>query len=190
MTPRHPDALAVALLVIDLLEELGVDYQVGGSFASSIHGVPRQTNDVDLVADLEARHVPLLVSRLSGPFYLDAERVAQAVAGRTSTNLIHLASGVKVDLFVAERGGFAVRELARSVEIALRGGRLIRVKSPEDTILRKLLWYRMGGETSERQWSDVEGILVAWGGDLDHAYLLSTARELGIGDLLARLLGS
>ena len=31
------------------------------------------------------------------------------------------------------------------------------VSSPEDTLLAKLEWYRMGGEVSERQWRDVQG---------------------------------
>ena len=187
MSPRAPDALAVALAVIDVLDELGVRYQIGGSFASSLHGVPRQTNDVDLVVDLDAAAARRLAERLESTFYLDLDRLLRATTRRSSANLIHLASGVKVDLFVVDRHGFAARELARSVKVALPDqAREVAVKSPEDTVLRKLLWFREGGEVSDRQWSDVAGVIAAQGELLDLEYLWRQAAELGVDDLLAR----
>jgi hypothetical protein len=64
----------------------------------------------------------------------------------------------------------------------------VPVKSPEDTLLRKLAWYRLGGEVSERQWNDVLGVLRAQGARLDLAHLHAWGETLGVADLLARAL--
>ena len=66
-------------------------------------------------------------------------------------------------------------------------GTTVYVKSPEDTILRKLLWYRMGGEVSDRQWSDILGVLQVQGGRLDREYLAKWAAQLRVDDLLAQI---
>jgi hypothetical protein len=94
----------VPLQVIAALENLGVRYHVGGSFASSIHGVPRQTRDLDLVAELMPSHVAVFAARLQADFYLDEEAMRRAIERRSHFNLIHHATGFKVDLFVSGRG--------------------------------------------------------------------------------------
>jgi len=62
------------------------------------------------------------------------------------------------------------------------------VATAEDTVLRKLEWYRAGGETSERQWNDLRGVLKVSGAQLDREYMYEWARYLKIDDLLDRLL--
>ncbi len=191
MTPSVPEALAVALQVLDALERRKIAYHVGGSFASSIHGVPRHTNDVDLVVDLALEDVAALATELSDDFYLDEETMRRAVRTRGSCNLLHLGSGVKIDLFVVGDSPFDRTELRRSISTALpSAGRVISVKSAEDTVLRKLLWYRMGGETSDRQWGDLTGIVAVQGETLDRDYLRQWAEELGVSELMERLIGS
>jgi hypothetical protein len=189
VTPEDPQALAVALEIIGVLEELGVAYHLGGSYASSVHGVPRQTHDVDLVADLHHEHLPELARRLGADFYLDLERAARALERRTSFNLVHLATGVKVDLFLKRDDPYDDEELRRSIRIPLgdeTARRTLLVKSPEDTLLRKLQWFRAGGEVSDRQWSDIQGVLRIQGEALDHEYLRRWAPQLGVTDLLER----
>ena len=83
-------ALRASLEVIRVLEDLDVPYLVGGSLASSFHGTPRSTNDVDLVADLRLAHVPLLAAALEADFYLDRDRIRSAVRSRSSFNIIFL----------------------------------------------------------------------------------------------------
>lgn len=180
--------LAVVVRVVEELERLAVPYHLGGSFASTIHGVPRQTRDVDIVVDLGAAQGARLAAALSGDFYIDGAVVADAVAHRSSFNAIHLASGFKVDFFVKARGEYDDLELERSVveTIVADPPRRAAVKSAEDTILRKLQWYREGGEVSDRQWGDVLGVLKAQGDRLDRAYLVRWAEHLGISDLLER----
>lgn len=187
MSDAGPQALQVAGLVFDVLERLGVRYQLGGSLASTIHGVPRQTHDVDVVAELRSEHAAALAAALGDAFYLDPERIRHAVATGTSCNLIHLASGVKIDLFPLGETPFDQEELARSQRVELGDPpRAVPVKSPEDTVLRKLLWFRAGGEVSDRQWSDVVGVLRTQGAQLDAGYLDRQAASLGVAGLLAR----
>ncbi len=191
MTPRDPEALQVAFRVLKTLDELGVSYHLGGSYASAIHGIPRQTHDVDLVVDVPPELVQRLVRDLEGEFYVDERAVARAVRDRTSVNLVHLGTGVKVDLFIKGTSEFDDSEFARRV--LLRFGddqpRDVYVKSAEDTVLRKLLWFRLGGEASDRQWADVCGIVGVQAGNLDGVYLAEWADRLGIRDLLNRVTG-
>lgn len=189
MTPELPGALALIRHVVGLLREQGIAYHLGGSYASSVHGIPRQTQDIDLVVDLAEDQAERLLSRTAADFYADLGAAREAVRQRSSFNLIHLASGIKVDLFVVGRGAFDRSEFERGLlqTVDLGDGRPIHVKTAEDTILRKLLWYRDGGEVSERQWADAAGILRAQGRSLDRAYLDAWAGRLGIRDLWQRL---
>lgn len=190
MSPTDPDGLKVALFVLEILDRLAVPYHLGGSYASSIHGIPRQTQDVDLVVDLREDRIHRLVEALSGEFYVDEAAVARAVKERGTCNLVHHATGIKVDLFIKGATAFDGAEFDRRLAIRLgeESPRDVFVKSAEDTLLRKLLWYRMGGEVSDRQWGDVRGILSVQEGRLDLAYLREWAERLGIDDLLMRLL--
>lgn len=187
-----PEPARVALLVIDVLEDLEISHHLGGSFASSLHGFPRQTHDVDLVVDLGTQHVPLFVGRLENDFYIEPAMVYEAIRRCASFNLIHLATGFKIDVFVAGKEPFDRLELARHHALPLIDGssRKVTVKSAEDTVLRKLQWYEIGGRVSDRQWNDVLGILRAQGGTLDTAYLRKWAPELSVGDLLETALSS
>ncbi|MEM1204149.1 MAG: hypothetical protein AAGN66_13045 [Acidobacteriota bacterium] len=187
-----PDSLGVVLEVVDALEALEIPYHLGGSFASSLHGNARQTRDADFVVQLRsAAQVHLLAARLGSGFYLDPSALLRAVRQRSSCNLVHLGSAFKIDLFVQGDSEFDRAELRRSVPQTLAGlpERSIQVKSPEDTILRKLQWFDLGGRQSERQWSDVLGVLKVQRPDLDFDYLRRTATELGIHDLLQEALG-
>lgn len=190
MTPTDPEALKVMFRVLEILGRLGVPYHLGGSYASAIHGVPRQTHDVDLVVDLGRDRVPELTRSLAGEFYVDEQEVGRAVAEGGSCNLVHLGTGVKIDLFVKGASAFDQAEFERRVPVLLgdETPREVFVKSAEDTLLRKLLWYRLGGEVSDRQWEDVRGILSVQGDRLDAEYLSSWADRLSIRDLLDQLL--
>ena len=189
MTASFPEALAALAPVVDVLERLGVRYHIGGSLASSTHGLPRSSADVDVIAELRPEHVDDLVAALDADYYVDGTHARDAIRSTTSFNLIHLDTMMKVDIFVSEAGEFPRQEQARARPESFGQGestRIFMVKSPEDLVLRKLLWYRAGGETSERQWSDVVGVLKIRGAQLDGSYLDQWATELQVADLLER----
>jgi hypothetical protein len=185
----HDEPLQLALSVIRILEDLGATAWVGGSLASSIFGIPRATQDADIVADLRVEMAHPLVERLGEEFYADVERIATGIERRSSFNLIHLATMFKVDVFLVGRDPWSEREIERriSVEIDEEGTRVL-VTSPEDIILHKLRWYREGGHVSDRQWRDALGVLLVQGERVDRVYLQAMADDLGVSDLLEELL--
>jgi hypothetical protein len=178
------------LQVTDALEELDVPYLVGGSMASAFHGVYRATADADIVADLRPEHVAPLVARLAPTFYIESDDLVEAIARRRSFNVIHLDTMFKVDVFVARDRPFEQAQFARRTRqiIAAEPERTAFVASAEDTVLAKLEWYQRGGGASDRQWSDILGVLRARGADLDRAYLREWAAALGVITLLERAL--
>ena len=180
----------MTLQVTRVLESLAVPYLVGGSLASSLHGHPRATQDVDLVADLQEHHIPPFIAALRERFYVDEPAVGDAVKRRSTFNLIHLETMFKVDVFVAGTQAPTRRELARRQSYALDVDppESIVVASPEDIIVQKLYWYRLGDQVSDRQWSDAMNVLGVRGRKLDTIYMRELAEEMGVGDLLDRAL--
>lgn len=181
-----PDPIAVAAAVADALERIGVAYVIGGSVASSLYGEPRSTNDVDLVADLDAMKVDSLIRSLGPGYYVsnDAARAATRQETGGSFNIIDTRSAVKVDVFVAGSDALDRERLRKRqvIELSPSGPRLF-VDTPENVVLRKLEWFRRGGEVSERQWRDVLGVLRAQNGRLDSRYLEDWASRLGVASL-------
>jgi hypothetical protein len=145
----------------------------------------------DVVAELGSEHAARLVAALSAGYYVPEERVRDALSRRTSFNVIHLDTMLKVDVFVSKGRPFDRRAMERAQPHAVgpAGGRALPLASAEDTVIAKLDWYRRGGEVSERQWADVLGVLAACRDTLDLPYLKSGAVELGVADLLDRAMG-
>jgi hypothetical protein len=184
-----PEIVAAIEPIVEALEELGVTYHIGGSVASSVHGIPRLTIDTDIVADLRPEHVRPLVKQLEVEYYIDADAVRDAIRRRSSFNAIHLDTMLKVDVFIAKTRAFDQEELRRvRQEVLAEGTRPFYMASPEGTILNKLEWYRMGGEVSDRQWNDILGVLKVKGTALDMVYMQRWAKALQVTDLLERAL--
>jgi hypothetical protein len=185
-----PDLLAALGPVLDALTVLGVPHFVGGSIASSAHGLARASIDADVVAELQPEHASRLVAGLAEAYYLSEDRVREAIARRRSFNAIHLETMLKVDVFVSKDRPFDRRAMARARPQPVGEGetQVLPLASAEDVVLAKLEWFRAGGEVSERQWSDVIGVLRVAGEGLDLLYLKSGAIELGVADLLDRAL--
>ncbi len=183
--------LAALEPVVDLFERLAIPYQIGGSVAASTFGEARSTLDVDLVAAIEPREVAAITAALRGTYYADEELILDAVRHRSSFNLIYLPQYFKVDVFVVKDTAYAQGALHRHTLARLANSgstREFRFATPEDVVLSKLDWYRKGGETSERQWSDILGVLRVQAGKLDLPYLRQWAVEIAVTDLLARAL--
>jgi hypothetical protein len=183
-----PDPIQLLARVAKAFEQLGIPYMTGGSLASSQYGIPRSTQDVDLVADLQLQHVAPLVQSLQDEFYLDAGQIREAIRNCSSFNLIHLESVYKVDVFIASVDPWGREQMNRRRPEELVAGETLYFASPEDVVLHKLGWYQEGGSVSDRQWSDVIGILSVQESRLDFIYLRDWAIRLGLVELLDRAL--
>jgi len=156
--------------------------------ASSAYGLARATMDIDIVAALKREHVDPLLAMLQPAYYVDRSAALAAVSTHACFNLIHQDTMLKVDIFVMKDTAYDRLAMdRRRQEHALDGENLgIFFYAPEDVILRKLAWYRMGDEASERQWRDVLGIIQVQGKLLDEVYLRKWAKDLHVDDLLER----
>ncbi len=185
------DTLRAALAAATELEKLGVRWFLGGSLASSIHGVPRATFDADIMADIRPQHVRPFLRALGDGWYADEAAMQDAIRDRSSFNLIHLDTAMKVDVFLPKLRRFDGGEFARSQCIKLEGSDFeARICCAEDIVIAKLEWYRLGGGDSDRQWGDILGVLRLNAGKLDHELLRSSASELGVADLLEKALAA
>jgi hypothetical protein len=185
MLPR--ETIAAISPVVAEFEKLGVAYYLGGSIASSMLGIPRATLDVDMVADLAPKHVAPLVNALKSRYYINGPMILDAIARRSCFNLIHLETSFKVDVFVVKNRQYDRAAFSRIKKPQTKPDTpSFFLASAEDIILAKLEWYRLGDEISERQWSDVLGVMKVNGPSLDRAYLDKWASELGVADLLSK----
>ncbi len=153
--------LSVALQVARVFEALGLRYLIGGSLASSLHGVPRSSHDADLVAEVPGRLADDIAKRLEPEFYVDSEMIRDAARRGGSFNVIHDHSGFKVDVFVLTRDPLAQTEMDRRELHAIDELASAYFATAEDTVLQKLDWYRKGAENvrtpMERRAGCVEG---------------------------------
>ncbi|HKP86808.1 MAG TPA: hypothetical protein VJZ26_11960 [Blastocatellia bacterium] len=184
------EKLHVVLKVIAALDELGIPYLIGGSFASSLYGWARSTNDADLLAAIGPGQATALAEMLESEFYVDELAIKRATQSGRHFNVIHNETAFKVDIFIAKPGGFAEKQIARRQLRTVSNGPEHKAyfASPEDTVLAKLEWYRRGNEVSDLQWRDVLNVLKVQGGNLDLEYMRHWARELGVADLLEQAL--
>ena len=169
--------------LVGYLETLGIPYMITGSVASSFHGRPRTTHDVDVVIDPTPESLGRLVSKLStAGFYVDAQTAEDALRRRRQFNAIDTASAFKLDLIVRKDRPFSREEFARRQRADLPFAAQVALASPEDAILSKLEWARKGGG-SERQMADARGIVDVKGAELDREYVERWATVLGVLDL-------
>ena len=184
------EPLQITRRVVQEFEHLGIRYLVGGSLASSLHGIPRATNDVDIVAEIKNENVPSLVKALEPEFYIDSEMIIDAIHRQGSFNIIHLETMFKIDVFILKPDEASRKEMMRRqpYNITDVSGQALFLASAEDVVIHKLYWYKLGEKTSERQWNDVLGVLQVQGNQLDYAYLKQTAKLRGVSDLLEKAL--
>ncbi len=173
--------------VAGVLEQLGLAYFVTGSTATIFFGEPRLTNDIDIVVDLPPNRIQELCRAFPSPdFYLDEEAVQRAVRRRSQFNVIHPASGLKVDLIVPALTPFDRSRFARMRRVKPAADYEVSFASPEDVILKKMEAYREGG--SDKHLRDIAGVLKISGKDLDRSYIEDWADRLGLVDIWQEIL--
>ncbi len=186
-----PEIIQAITPLIDVFERFNIPYYIGGSVASSIHGKRRATQDVDIVAAIQLQHVQTLVKLLENEYYIDGDMIKDAIRHQSSFNLLHNDTGVKVDVFVLKTSAFAQHELSRAREEVIEPGtRPFYFATPEDVILNKLSWWKMGGGTSTRQWNDIVEVIRHKATILDLSYLRQSAPFVGVADILEQALNA
>ncbi len=168
--------------LVRLLDDAGVPFMIAGSFASSAHGMPRTTQDVDIVIDPPTPEALEALVRAMPPetYYVDPDAARDALRRRTMFNAIDQASGWKVDFILRKDRAFSREEFSRRVQVSLLGVS-VHAATAEDTIIAKVEWSAQAGG-SERQRRDIAGILATTGDQLDIAYVERWVRELGLED--------
>lgn len=186
---KNPDILRATEPVAEVFEKLGILYYIGGSVASSAYGIPRSTMDVDMVSDLKPEHVRSLVRMLESSYYIDENMILDAIERHSSFNIIHLETMLKIYVFISKNTPYDMEIFKRRRKDTLdeeqRTAEFYLV-SPEDIVLSKLVWFRLGGGVSDCQWNDVLGVLKVQKDSLDKKYLQHWASELKVEDLLKK----
>lgn len=183
--------LALALApVVQLLEQLNVVHYVGGSVASMTHGEKRETSDVDIVAALSPEHAQAFRETLGDSFYVDEIAIRQAIKRNESFNIFHLETFFKVDIFPLKQRPYDIQAARRVQKEPIDTEPPVEafLSQPEDILLAKLEWFRLGGGVSDRQWRDILGIVKMQCFTIDFDYLQHWAREIGVADLLDKAL--
>jgi hypothetical protein len=182
------DPIYLARKIAVLLDSLNIPYYIGGSVASSFQGEVRYTEDLDLVVNIPANQAPSLLNIFSKDFYISEIAIDDAMSGRTSSfNVIDLETTEKADIFVMRNDAFSLSKMSRRhlyIPVNRPESDAIYLCSPEDTVLQKLVWYRMTKNESQRQWRDVLGVLKLQCDRLDFDYLRKWSVELNLSDLL------
>ena len=160
---------------------------VVGSFASSLHGVPRTTHDLDIVIDPSREALDKFLEQVDlERYYVDADVARDALARRSLFNMIEMSTGWKLDLIVRKDRPFSIAELARRTRQLIADVE-VPTATAEDTVISKLEWSKDGG--SERQLGDVVGILKKTL-TLDRDYIERWVMMLGLQDPWQRALAT
>ena len=172
----------------DVLDRLNIAYAIGGSMASSVYGAVRFTQDADIMVEPFPPAADGLYRLLMENFYISPTAMYDALRTFGCFNVIHLATAFKIDVFVTADSEFHKQVFARRQKLMFgdSASKPLLLVSAEDIVLLKLDWYKQSDCTSERQWSDVLGVLTAQASAIDSEYLKTWADKLGLGELLKK----
>lgn len=179
VSPAKLNPLELMQRVAAFLESREIRYRVVGSLASMAYGEPRFTNDIDILADLQQEHVGVFLEAFPPPeHYLSDMAMRSAIQQLGQFNIIHIPSGIKVDMIVLKPDDYSRTEIQRGKRLTSPGEFDVWFASPEDVILNKLRYYREGG--SEKHLRDIASMLMVQGDSIDRGYIASWAVRLAV----------
>ncbi|MBI4688933.1 MAG: hypothetical protein HY754_01465 [Nitrospirae bacterium] len=165
--------------VVEISEKLQIPYLVTGSVASMAYGEPRLTNDIDIVAAINERHIDgLLKAFPQDEFFITEEMIRDAIHNLGQFNIIHPASGLKIDVIIKQNTPFDNSRFNRIRRIFPAESYQANFAAPEDVIIKKMQYYKEGG--SEKHLRDITGILKISGDEIDKDYIEEWAKRLGL----------
>lgn len=164
--------------VTGALERAGIAYMLTGSYASSYHGTPRATQDLDIVISASQDQMRAFAKLLPGSeYYMPLDAALAALSREGMFNIMDLETGWKVDFIAQKSRPFSRVEFDRKLAVEI-DGTLLSVASAEDVIVSKLEWAKRS--ESERQVEDAAGIWRIRAKELDREYIENWVRELGL----------
>lgn len=162
--------------VINRINQIDIPYMLTGGIAAIFYGKPRLTHDFDLVVEIGTKKISKLIDSFKDEFFVSAETIQKAIEDRSTFNLIHFDSGIKVDFWLIKEDEFDQKRFERRQKHSY-SGREIVFSSPEDIILIKLLWFK--DSRIQKHLEDAIGI-VEIQGDLDMSYVREWADKLSV----------
>ncbi|TAF03133.1 MAG: hypothetical protein EAZ77_17810 [Nostocales cyanobacterium] len=182
------DSISLAGELHQIFASINISYYVSGGVASSIHGEPRSTRDLDLVIEVNQSQINLLVKTLEASgYYCPAGAVEDLQRGSGNMlNITHTETIANADIYITDNSPFAISQMNRRVLVDVEGIPTFWIASAEDIILQKLRWGK--GSKSEKQWRDVLGIVKLQAENLDYAYLVEWAEFLDLVDEFSEVL--
>ena len=167
---------------IEVLESQGIRYLIVGSVASMGYGEPRFTRDIDVVVDVSADDVSRLCDAFpEAEYYVNRDTARQAAREGGQFNVIHPASGNKIDFIIARRDAWGRQQVERRRRVTILPGLVGYAGSPEDVILGKMWYYQVGG--SEKHLRDIAAMLRVSGEQIDRGYIAHWADQLGLSEI-------
>ncbi len=173
--------------VVEIFDRLGIPYLVTGSVAAMAYGEPRFTNDIDIVAGIVEKQIPTLVAAFpEDDYYISAEMIREAIREQGQFNIIHPASGLKVDVIIRRDTPFDQSRFQRVRRIHPAPSYEADFAAPEDVIIKKMEYYREGG--SEKHLRDITGMLITSGSEIDRNYIGLWSDKLNLTEIWSAIL--
>jgi len=167
--------------VINILEELNIPYMIGGSVAAIAYGEARLTLDMDLVIEINENQAKEFSKAFGAEYYVNLDSILEAIKTKRHFNIIQSEKGVKVDFYILQEDEFSREGFSRKRQEGFVEKRQATFASPEDVILKKLEWYKMG--ESQKHLEDIKGILRISKSKLDLNYIDKWAVKIGVQDI-------
>jgi len=180
-------ALTLIVRLLHQLQEAEIPFMVGGSFASSAWGIPRQSLNLDVEVRVDGSHVDRLYELTHTDYLGSISQIHEALESREhfrSFQILHIEETFKIDFFLAEDDPYTSSAFARAIAFELAPGHAFPFKSPEDILVTKLRWFQLGNRVSDKQWNDIVQVLEVQHGKLDGGYLEFWCDHFGVLDLL------
>lgn len=175
--------------MIETLESLGLQYAIGGSFASSTYGEARTTMDIDIsivLSESDVNRFVIAIQKLG--YYVFHDAIVDAMIQNMPFNVIDASSGYKADMFLVKPTPLEQSILARSRRVVYdtATNATAVLYSPEDVIIYKLKYFLIG--RSQKHLRDIGAILAVQGATLDYDYIARWAQEIGATEVWNQLL--
>lgn len=172
--------------MVEALERAQIDYMITGSIASSLHGEPRATHDIDLVVRIDQDAIPALLAAFPRTeFYLEEAAIRAAIRDREMFNAVEATEGSKIDFWLLTDSPFDRSRFSRKYAEKVFGIE-IQVSTPEDTILAKLHWAKLSGD-GEKYFQDALRVYEVQAGSLDLEYVEHWVDHLSVAALWERI---